>query len=81
VTAQGEVLMSAHRPLGRPHRQRSRYLRLLDADAAGIDWRITAQLILPLDPAADLDRAQVVYEGRLAQARRMTRVGYHLLLK
>jgi hypothetical protein len=57
------------------------YLRLLDADAGGIDWRITARLVLSLDPAADLDRAQVVYEAHLARARWMARVGYRLLLK
>src|SRR6266540_606146 len=59
----------------------NRSLRLLDADATGIDWRITAQLVLSLDPAADLDRAQLVYDAHLAQARRMTRVSYRLLLK
>jgi hypothetical protein len=38
------------------------YLRRLDADAAGVDWSMTAQLVLSLDPAADLDRAQLVYD-------------------
>jgi hypothetical protein len=52
-----------------------------DADAAGTDWRITAQLVLSLDPAAELDRAQLVYEAHSARARWMARVGYRLLLK
>jgi CPA1 family monovalent cation:H+ antiporter len=34
--------------------------------------RITAQLVLSLDPAADLDRAQLVYDAHLARARWMT---------
>ena len=38
------------------------------------DWRITAQLVLSLDPAADLDGAQVVYEAHLARANRNRRV-------
>jgi hypothetical protein len=43
--------------------------------------RVTAQLVLALDPVADLDRAQLVYDAHLARARWITRVGYRLLLK
>jgi hypothetical protein len=43
--------------------------------------RFNAQLFLSLDLAADLDRAQLVYDAHLARARWMTRVGYRLLLK
>jgi hypothetical protein len=50
-------------------------------DAAGIDWRTTAQLVLSLDPEVDLGRAQLVYDAHLARPRWMTRVGYRLLLK
>ena len=42
--------------------------------------RFNAQLFLSLDLAADLDRAQLVYDAHLAR-RWMTRVGYRLLLK
>jgi hypothetical protein len=41
--------------------------------------RFTAQLVLSLDPAADLDRAQLVHDAHLARARWMTRVGHRLL--
>jgi hypothetical protein len=50
-------------------------------DGVASNWRITAQLVLSLNPAADLDRAKVVYEAHSARARWMTRVGYRLLLK
>jgi hypothetical protein len=50
-------------------------------DAAGIDWRTTAQLVSSLDPEVDLGRAQLVYDTHLARAHWMTRVGYRLLLK
>jgi hypothetical protein len=55
------------------------YLRGFDADAAGVDWSLIAQLVLSLNPAADLDRAQLVYHAHLARARWMTRVGYPVL--
>lgn len=56
------------------------YLRLLDADADGADWREAAGLIFGIDAAAEPDRAKAMHESHLARARWMTEVGYaHLL--
>lgn len=56
------------------------YLRLLDADAEGADWREAAALIFGIDVAADPDRARSMHASHLARARWMTEVGYaHLL--
>jgi hypothetical protein len=50
-------------------------------DGVESSWRITAQLVSALNPAADLDRTQLVYDAHLARARWMMHVGYRLLLK
>ncbi|AMK21952.1 DNA -binding domain-containing protein [Sphingobium sp. TKS] len=56
------------------------YLRLLDAETDGADWREAAGLIFGIDPNAEPDRAKVMHDTHLARARWMTEVGYvHLL--
>lgn len=56
------------------------YLRLLDADADGADWREIANVIFGIDVAAEPDRAKAMHESHLARARWMTEIGYaHLL--
>lgn len=56
------------------------YLRLLDADDIGADWRETAAAILGVDAAAEPQRAKTMHDSHLARARWMTEVGYaHLL--
>lgn len=57
------------------------YLRLLDADTAGIDWKTAAQQILNLDPAVNCEHARQVFDLFLARARWMTEIGYQQLLK
>ena len=57
------------------------YLRLLDADAMGVDWKETAHSVLSLNLAADVDAARRVYDAHLTRARWMTRAGYRQLLK
>jgi len=57
------------------------YLRLLDADAEGADWREVASIVLGLDPDRDEERARRIYESHLARARWMTEAGYRDLLK
>lgn len=52
------------------------YLRLLDAAAAGADWRSVASVVLGLDPDVDADHAQRVHDAHLARARWMMTVGY-----
>ncbi|ALJ12399.1 DNA -binding domain-containing protein [Sphingopyxis macrogoltabida] len=56
------------------------YLRLLDAEDEGADWREVATLILGIDASAEPRRARAMHASHLARARWMTEVGYaHLL--
>jgi hypothetical protein len=56
------------------------YLRLLDADAQGDDWREVATAIFGVDVAADPARAKAMHSSHLARARWMTEIGYAYLL-
>ena len=57
------------------------YLRLLDADAEGADWREVANIVLHIDPEREPERAKRAWESHLARAKWMTENGYrHLLL-
>jgi hypothetical protein len=55
------------------------YLRLLDADADGADWREVSQIVLHRDPAAE--RTRTCWESHLARAQWMTRTGYRKILE
>ena len=57
------------------------YLRLLDAEADGADWREVVAIIFGLDPDKEPDRAKLVHDSHLARARWMTKEGYRQLLK
>ena len=57
------------------------YIRLLDADAEGADWREAVQILFGLDPDGDPDRARMVHDSHLARARWMTTRGYRELLR
>lgn len=57
------------------------YLRLLDADAAGVDWRTAGRDILGLNTDIDTDAAKRTFDAFLDRAKWMTRTGYKLLLK
>lgn len=57
------------------------YLRLLDADAEGADWKEVAKIVLRIDPAREPDRARRTWESHLARARWMTEKGYRHLLQ
>ncbi|RVG25667.1 DUF2285 domain-containing protein [Sinorhizobium meliloti] len=59
----------------------SSYLRLLDADAEGADWREAVKIIFGVDPDAEPDRARRIHETHLARARWMTQEGYRHLLE
>jgi hypothetical protein len=61
-------------------RHRVTYLRLLDADDEGADWREVARIIFGLDPEADPKRARLVHKSHLARARWMTETGYREFL-
>ncbi|ARC36791.1 DUF2285 domain-containing protein [Paracoccus yeei] len=57
------------------------YLRLLDAEEEGADWREVAQIVFGLDVAADPVRARRVHDSHLARAHWMTEAGYRQILK
>ena len=57
------------------------YLRLLDADAEGADWREVANLVLHIDPDREPQRAKRAWESHLARAKWMTESGYRHLLR
>jgi len=56
------------------------YLRLLDADAQGADWRDVARIVLHLDPQHEPDRARRAFDSHLSRAKWMTEHGYRHLL-
>jgi hypothetical protein len=47
------------------------YLRLLDADARGADWREIARVVLHLDPEYESERARRAFESHLSRAKWM----------
>lgn len=57
------------------------YLRLLDADAEGADWKKVARIVLHIDPDAEPHRARRAWETHLARAQWMTEHGYRHLLR
>jgi hypothetical protein len=61
-------------------RHRVTYIRLLDADDEGADWREAVQIIFGLDPQCEPIRAHLVHKSHLARARWMTQTGYRYFL-
>lgn len=57
------------------------YIRLLDAEADGANWREAASILFGLDPVGDSERARRVHETHLMRARWMTEHGYRHLLR
>jgi T6SS, Transcription factor, DNA binding domain len=57
------------------------YLRLLDADNEGADWRAVARSVLGIDPDTEAHRARLAFESHLSRARWMTQQGYRHLLR
>lgn len=56
------------------------YLRVLDADAEGADWREVARIVLHRDPEAEPERTRRCWEAHRRRADWMTRQGYRKLL-
>lgn len=52
------------------------YLRLLDADDEGADWREVARIVLHRDSAAEPNRTRRCWEEHLKRAKWMTEPGY-----
>jgi hypothetical protein len=57
------------------------YLRLLDAEASGADWKDVVAHLFGLDPLAGPERAQRIHAAHLARARWMSAQGYRDLLR
>jgi Uncharacterized conserved protein (DUF2285) len=57
------------------------YLRVLDADAEGADWREVAKIVLHIDPDREPERARRAHESHLVRAKWMTEHGYRHLLR
>jgi hypothetical protein len=57
------------------------YLRLLDAEAEGADWRDVVRIVLHRDPQSEPDRARRAFESHLRRAHWMTEHGYRKLLR
>jgi len=57
------------------------YLRLLDADADGADWREVARIVLHIEPDREPDRARQAFDSHMARAKWMTEHGYRHLLR
>ncbi len=55
------------------------YASLLDAVAAGVDWRQVTATLFGVDAAMDEPAAKLVFDANLARARWMTTDGYRLL--
>ena len=56
------------------------YLRLLDADAEGADWREVARVVLHLDPDHECARVRKAFDSHLSRAKWMAENGYRKLL-
>lgn len=57
------------------------YLRLLDAEKGGADWREVARLVLNIDPDEEPARARKAWHSHLARAKWMSETGYRHLLQ
>lgn len=57
------------------------YLRLLDAEAAGADWKEVVALLFGLNPLTAPEHARRVHAAHLARARWMSAQGYQELLR
>jgi len=57
------------------------YWRLLDAEAAGADWKEVTQIVLHIDPDREPARARNAFDSHLARARWMADHGYRHLLR
>jgi len=57
------------------------YLRLLDAETDGADWREAVSVLFGIDPEREPERAQLMHRSHLARARWMTEQGYRQLVR
>jgi len=51
------------------------YIRLLQAEGQGADWREVARIVLHVDPEREPERARTAYQSHLARAKWVTEQG------
>ncbi|MCW2086205.1 UNVERIFIED_ORG: hypothetical protein M2193_008380 [Bradyrhizobium japonicum] len=51
------------------------YIRLLQAEGEGADWRDVARIVLHIDPDREPDRARNAYQSHLSRAKWLTEQG------
>ncbi|MBK5956864.1 DUF2285 domain-containing protein [Rhodoplanes elegans] len=57
------------------------YMRLLDAETDGADWREAVALLFGIDAGKEPERADRVHRSHLARARWMRECGYRQLAR
>lgn len=57
------------------------YLRMLEADKEGADWREVTQIVLRINPELEPARARRAFDSHLTRAKWMTEHGYRHLLR
>ena len=75
-TALMDVPPEAAKPTNYDWVHRVCYLRMLDADAVGTDWRDVARTVMKLDPNGDPGRVHEIWKTHLRRAQWMTTHGY-----
>jgi hypothetical protein len=63
------------------HEHAITYMRMLDADAEGADWREVSFIVLHIDPDQHAEQARRAFDSHLARAKWMSREGYKHLLR
>lgn len=56
------------------------YLRLLDAEGVGADWRDVARVVFGIDPSEEPERAKTMHASHLARAQWLRANGYKDML-
>lgn len=57
------------------------YIRLLDAETDGADWRDAVRILFGVDADDEPERARRIYDTHLARAQWMTEHGHRQLLQ
>ena len=57
------------------------YMRLLDAERDGADWREAVHVLFGLNPDCDPERTRSIHDAHLARAHWMTEQGYRELVR
>ena len=57
------------------------YMRLLDAERDGADWREAVQILFGLDPDVDPQRSRHIHDAHPARARWMSERGYREIVQ